>query len=397
MTFFLAAPALAERVVTISGEFEEPVRAIGKQGEVLVLETTKRRLPCAEVREVRFSASETEPRPGPVRLFFRNGDELTGAIAGGDEEKVVLETGPLGRVEVPLDALAGVAWTAGEQDLRRFRREILVEEPKSDVIVTRAWGRTEGVIERIDEKGFTIESKAIGKVTLAPEKALGARIAALGKKPPAPEGLFARVELSDGSAITARPVSLEDGALRLDWRLRSPIEVRLSDVRSLSFLGGRFIYLSDLEPAETSVETAVISKEEGRPPFPYVVRDRAVGLDEAPIRLDGRTYRKGLGVHAYSRVVYDLRGEYVRFFARIGLDDGAKEMRTAEGTVKFQVLVDGKPALGEGGVLLTTRDASRPIEVDVTGAKKIALVADFGESKDILARGDFADAYLVRK
>ncbi len=384
----LAAPARAERIETIDGSLDEPIRAIERENEILLLRTTQRTLPCAEVREIRFPAAAADPKPGPVRLFLLGGDELTGEIAEGDERRVALESQSLGRIEVPLEALIGVAWSSDEAELSRFRREILGKQAKEDSVVTRAWGSTDGLIERIDPRGVTIDSRAIGRVTLGPEKALGARIAALGKPPQRPEGLVARVETADGSSIAAAPIRLQDGVLRLDFPLRSPLDVRVSEVRTLAFAGGRFVYISDLEPAEVEERTAVISKI-----FPYVRRDRSVV--NGPLRLDGETYRKGLGVHAYSKVVYALDGRYARFRARIGLDDSARERRGAEGAVRFQVLVDGKPALGPEGILLTTRDASRPIDVDVRGAKSLALIADFGESKDILARGDWADAFLV--
>jgi hypothetical protein len=390
----IAPPARAERIETIAGDFEEPVRAIEREGDALVIRTPRAAIPCAEVKEVRFAAADGEPRPGPARLFLVGGDMLTGEVAGGDGEKVAFEAPSIGRVEVPLDAVAAVVWSEDEAEIRAFRARFLDAEVKADVLVTRQGGRTEGVIERIDQRGCTIESKGIGKLTLGPEKALGVRVAPLGKPPARPKGLYARVELADGSWITATVESLRDGILRLESPLRKPLEVRIPEVRSIAFLGGRFTYVSDLEPVEVRSRTDVIGDDEKKPPFPYFRRDRSVA--DAPIRLDGRTYRKGLGVHAYTRAVYDLGGAYARFVARVGLDDSARERRALDGTVKFQVFVDGKPALGEG-ITLTTRDGSRPIEVDVAGARRLELVADFGESRDILARGNWADAYLVRK
>ena len=40
-----------------------------------------------------------------------------------------------------------------------------------------------------------------------------------------------------------------------------------------------------------------------------------------PIRLDGQTFRKGLGVAANAQVVYNLDGKYRQFFCAVGIDD----------------------------------------------------------------------------
>jgi serine/threonine protein kinase len=44
-----------------------------------------------------------------------------------------------------------------------------------------------------------------------------------------------------------------------------------------------------------------------------------------PIELGGRTYPRGVGVHANSELVYNLKPEYDRFVGRVGIDDRMKE------------------------------------------------------------------------
>jgi hypothetical protein len=392
----LAAAARADQIETLAGDFEEEVLSIAREGPGLVLSTAKRRIACQDVQEVRFAAAARESRPAPARVFLANGDELAGAVAGGDDTKLVVRTGSLGPVEVKLELVRDVVFSADERDVRSFRHEVARREAKSDVAITVALSRTEGVLERIDERGVTIDAKGIGKITLAPDKVLGVRVAALGKAAAAPAGLRARLELADGSLVSGRLEALAEGVFRLE--AFRPLEVRAAEVRSLSFSGGRLVYVSDLAPIETKEGPAnsVLAR-------PFRKDQNAL---EAPLKLDGRVYRRGIGAKAASRLVYDIAGGgYGRFRARIGLDDWVREQPPVPwALVKFQVLVDGKPArltvdgkpFEEDGLLFAQGDPSRAIEVDVTGAKTLGLVLGFGKSEDILPFGDWANAVLVK-
>ncbi|HVY62498.1 MAG TPA: NPCBM/NEW2 domain-containing protein, partial [Planctomycetota bacterium] len=386
----LAAPARADVVRTLDGESAGEVASIEGDGDALVVKTAGRAIPVAEVKEVVFPAAERETRPGPVRLFLTTGDELTGDVVAGDEDKVSLRSASLGTLDVRLDLIRAVALTSDEADLRRFRKEIVPSTEKGDLVVTRSWTTQTGRLERIDARGISFDFPGgLGKVTLGAEKVIGARLEPLGKPPQPPPGLRARLDLADGSILFGKLRGYAGGVFTLDSALKAGLAVKSRDVRSLSFLGGRIVYLSDLEPTATDEHAKDIS-------LVFKHREDASVMGN-PLRLDGKTYRKGIGVHAYSKLAYDLDGRYARLHAVIGLDDEAREMRGATGTIRFQVLVDGKPALGEHGLALSTRDPARPIDIDVAGAKTVELVADFGESLDTLSRGGWADAYLVKK
>lgn len=91
-------------------------------------------------------------------------------------------------------------------------------------------------------------------------------------------------------------------------------------------------------------------------------------IDNQPIQLDGRIYEHGLGTHAYSEMLINLKGVATRFVCEAGIS----ECHSGHGSVTFEVWVDGKKAV-ETGVL---RGGDKPefISVDLAGANELFLV-----------------------
>ena len=78
---------------------------------------------------------------------------------------------------------------------------------------------------------------------------------------------------------------------------------------------------------------------------------------DTPLQLDGITYTQGIGVHANSELLYELKPEYGRFVARVGIDD----KQTGHGTVVVKVYAGSKLLL-ESGVI---RGGDSPWTIDV--------------------------------
>ena len=53
-------------------------------------------------------------------------------------------------------------------------------------------------------------------------------------------------------------------------------------------------------------------------------------ITDKPISVAGRVYEKGVGVHSYSELEYELRPEYRRFVAVVGVDDAMKDFSTSQ-------------------------------------------------------------------
>jgi uncharacterized repeat protein (TIGR03806 family) len=148
-------------------------------------------------------------------------------------------------------------------------------------------------------------------------------------------------------------------------------------------LGGRqrTVFLSD-------VELDVLSNGWGP-----LERDRsnadALGGDGRTLTLNGRTYAKGLGVHAPSDVRYRLSGDFSRFISEIGVDDEVG----ASGSVTFQVWADGVLLFETSTV--TGLSPTGQIDVDVTGRQELRLIVTEGDDGHSGDHADWAAARLV--
>ena len=104
------------------------------------------------------------------------------------------------------------------------------------------------------------------------------------------------------------------------------------------------------------------------------------------LRFGTRVYRKGIGTHAPSEIVYALEGRYARFAAAIG---GAE----ANGTVVFEVYGDDK--LLYRSETLRGRREVKQVDVSVAGVRRLKLVvtdAGDGYNSDM---ANWADARLL--
>ncbi|MGQ9729881.1 MAG: NPCBM/NEW2 domain-containing protein [Candidatus Zipacnadales bacterium] len=110
-------------------------------------------------------------------------------------------------------------------------------------------------------------------------------------------------------------------------------------------------------------------------------------IDGSLLRAGSKRYRKGLGTHAPSEIIYRLNGEYARFHAVIcGAEQG--------GTVVFQVFADDT-LLFDGGILQGLREVQE-IDISVTDAQILRLVVTDAGDNYFFDCANWADARLQR-
>ena len=117
------------------------------------------------------------------------------------------------------------------------------------------------------------------------------------------------------------------------------------------------LFISDLKYSKGSVG------------WSKVMMDRNAA--KKPCRLGGKTFRKALGVHAKSRVTYELKPAYRRFVSLVGID----EMQGRTGSIRAIVEIDGKTVFTSP--ILRGGDTPCPVDVAIPpDSRQMTLVID---------------------
>ncbi|MCL4177222.1 MAG: NPCBM/NEW2 domain-containing protein [Verrucomicrobia bacterium] len=150
---------------------------------------------------------------------------------------------------------------------------------------------------------------------------------------------------------------------------------------------------------------------------PYGPPQSRLSFGKTPLRIAGRSFDRGLGTHAPSRLELNLDRRASRFTAFVGVDQGASYRTNlatwdrkqgappyvydgnddvfdkAQGaTVRFRVLADGRELFDSGS--LTESSEAREVSLPLTGVKRLVLLADSGRDGSFADHADWADARL---
>lgn len=109
-------------------------------------------------------------------------------------------------------------------------------------------------------------------------------------------------------------------------------------------------------------------------------------VDRNPLTINGTVYERGVGTHAISKYMVDLGGKGRRFLATVGVDDEVK----GKASLEFFVLGD-KKILWQSGIMTDTT-AALPVDVDIRGVKKLALLVTDGGDNINFDHANWAEA-----
>ena len=369
---FFLSPAQAELVYTADGRTIYGQMRAGAAAGTLVVDGgdgATVTLQREEISSIEFRPPTAgSPRPSAPTVALRNGDRLKGplrqlwppAVVRG-ETTVVVPPSWVAWVQVKAGAATGAA---GERDA--------VELSNGD--------RVEGRIQGFHEGRLQVTA-SIGALTIDPSRVRGL-VMARGDAPPEPApGIQAVLETTEGERITGDWLALTASEVRLKPSWGSEFAVPLEQALRLNVLNGRLVFLSDVRPTEVQ-ETSSFDT-----PHPYRV-DRSQG--GRALRLGGRVYARGLGVHARSALTYALAGSFHSFEATIGMDSEVGN----GGSVIFRVFGDDRPLFQSP--VLRGGDAPLPVSVDVSGVLLLRLEVDEADNSDVADHADWAEARLVK-
>lgn len=160
------------------------------------------------------------------------------------------------------------------------------------------------------------------------------------------------------------------------------LEIPVDEIMSSEIMGGRIQYLSQLEPSEVAEETLLA------PSQPYRMDKNCQG---GRLSIGGRRFPWGIGVHANSKLTFDLRKKFKQFEAEVGIDS----LMGKRGSAVFTVLGDGKelyksPIVKGGQPPLSIKN------INTEGVEKLTLVVTDGGDLDMGDAANWVSARVIR-
>jgi hypothetical protein len=367
---------------TVSGR----IRQFGAKGEVTLVPTEGLEQVILPESLVKLSRDALSPSltPEPSAVLFPGGDRLyRTAIGAANETTLEVQSYSLdGKLAVPLESLLGLIF-AQPNDAEALDTQVswIRDEPRTSEVLWLANGdRLTGGFLGLTDKAVEFQS---GKTDMKLERSA---VITLGFDPklvvyPKPPGVFFELTFTDGSRLGVTGARLESGHVVATTRFGASIKVRIGELTRVHPRSASVAYLSERATTADRYEPYV------GPPRPF---RRDATVDGHPFRLATQDYDRGIGTESRTILGYRLEPGDKRFQALVGLDDRAGPL----GSVVFRVLVDRAERFLSPA--MTVRDAPKAIDIDVSGAKSLILITEFGERGGVRDLADWVEARIIR-
>ncbi len=344
--------------------------------------------------------------PEPVRsadeVLLIDGSRVSLAGASGNSPGLtlnlkfaVLGTRDFGQVQVTHDQLRAALWRLPPDDEARQAAVDGLQKARGaagdDLLVLENGDQIAGRIAAISlpegSAGASTESvialkSSVGDLTLPISRVRGICFSGQGEPTATnrPRDTLI-VGLRSGTLVASQGINRDGEQVSIRTFSMGKLKAKAADVAFLQSLGGRFAYLSDLEPLSYQEEPYLDLH------WPFH-RDRSV-LGQ-PLRVQGRAYLKGLGMHSAARLTFTLPGDYHRFAAAAAIDDAA----AGRGSVIFRVYQHKIGQWREAYASPVVRGGDPPLAlaVDLDQADQLALAVEYADRGDECDYADWLDA-----
>ncbi len=379
-------PAAGVQAVTIEGDSIDGIFAGIDAAGAIVLEqgNATRKLQPADLASLRWfdPSLAGPPASSRARVYLADGSRLFARIIRGNARQLVLQTGPVAELPVELAAVTAIRFARQTHQAAQaaFDQARSKRDPARDLLVMLRDDRVRvlhGVVESLDADGGTFKWRN-RSVPIHFDRTYGLVFATgVHRAAVAP----AHCHLGDGTIWAGRLVGGSANDVTFELTGGQKLTLLVADVSAIRFHSDRVTFLDALEP------TAYAFEPFGTTHWPWR-RNRSAA--NRPLRIGGRTFERGIGVHARATLVYDLDRPYRRLAAIIGIDEAVGLL----GNVIFRVFADGKEVFKSEPV--TGSDEPLPILVPIDGARQIELVVEFGEQLDLGDQANWAHARLIQ-
>lgn len=383
----LTLPAPAADWTLTSADFKtEPADLIAVEPDGVRLknaEGKERLVPNDQFLQIeRNNASTTPAAGGTFMLHLVGGDRVGGEPVRVAGDQLVWKNPNVGELSVPLSHLVAMT-KPGKPAVEGNRSEDVVTLSNGDAV--------RGIISTVADGTISVKNGA-GDVVPVPVASVesvqfAATPGAGNATASAPKGY--RVRLDDGSSVIAESLKSANATGDTVLLALSKDSVRplpLARIAAVELINGPAAFLSSMPPAE-NVYTPFLGT--GGEDYPARMNQTVDG--SADLRFGGKTFRRAIGVHSYSRLSWKLDGSFAAFRTQYAIDP------TRIGAdVTVRILVDAKIVHEQKNVRAGHLSPVVTVEAPPS-AKQLTLEVDYGENLHVNDHLTWLEPALLKK
>jgi len=308
------------------------------------------------------------------------GDRIHGRLVDGSQDTIGIETGPLGRIRVPMECVKRIRTARAFQPAFRstaawFDRAATTSE---DAVLLTNGDVVSGFVGEINQRGIVLET-ASGDVRIEYRLLVAVRFAQ--PTPRRGRELALVITTVDADRLTAVDFDLAAGRARGQLWFGASVDVPTDRLKKIEVIGARWQWLAAIEPI-SHAQRSMLALD-----WPFHANRNVLG---GSLVVSGERFDHGIGVHSRSVLIYDLKGRYKTFVTLMGLDDASGPLAD----VDIAIVIDGKRRFERAhlkrGALIG------PVRIDVSQARSMELICDFGDHGGIQDRFNWIEPGLVR-
>lgn len=185
-------------------------------------------------------------------------------------------------------------------------------------------------------------------------------------------------------------INIENDNSKVDKKYSTPLPMRIDKRREIITVNDLKTFSSEKEIFNTSKK--MVGIQDLTPTIVAMSKGQMQinkNFNQTDLVVSGEVFKKGIGMHSYGRVKYEIEGlGFTKFQSLIGLDDSA-----GNGDVEFEVWVDGIKKYASG---LMKKNTSKNIKIDITNSKSIELRVQGGTDGTEKDYANWCDPTLSR-
>lgn len=335
-----------------------------------------------------------ELRQSRWKLSLRNGDTLYGEPGGFSGQSFTFRVPEIGALHIPLKSVATLSNAKTET-----RAAGSLAGVDKDVVRLANGDTQDGILANIEASRLQLAVEGV-ETEIPLERVasihFGGAAAPRGVPP-----LSLRLTFLTGTTFTLPVAPLPPpstpgqgaatGTGTFNWTLNKVVfqdpaatqhTVAPDSLVSIEVLGGRAVYLTELDPASEEQVSLLGTR------WPMQTNRNVLG---GPLRVARNEFARGIGVHTRSTLVYALDGTFETLSLQVGLDDSA----APHGEAVASILLDGKTLWKSE--ILKPGELSPILNLPISGGKRLELVAAPAARLDVLGRVNWLNPALRRK